>query len=536
METKVSDFLSRAKENLDRINRMNDAIKKAGGLFYQYRPCRIDKNTIYDIENISHGVVYARSPLYMNDPFDSELGFSSEKLMDELVEVCIENIDASVSAKKLMGFILKNKLLNSFTDLIKGLNLLKKELNISLPTDLNKEQLNRVRHRLEASIKKLPKDLQKIFNKKNIENVFALIIGINSLEINEEEIDKIVNAQGALDKIVEQINEIRENVYAKTYRKFLSTINISCFSASGWNNALMWAHYANSYGGICIEYDISNIKDFIGFIYPVDYLHPRPLLSIKDLGITKDNLKGSTEVTDEIIWRVINYLLVKDKVWNYEEEWRIIDVQQSGKPSFIKLPYIKSITMGPKVEPLVKHWVINLCREKNIECYNLKLSYDSFGIDRERIDLENFEFNFDDEGSFVVHLSEKFSKTGDELGKLQKAIKEKVEEGEFDYDAFVELLTQVEDGIMFGYYLKNSINNMRKYDEGLLEPIGEQVVKALQSIDNFVDDKETLSDMQVSIVGILHKGLINYKQFKLISSKLDSICSLIEYYQEKTVE
>lgn len=47
METKVNDFLARAKENLDQINRMNDAIKKAGGLFYQYRPCRIDKNTIY---------------------------------------------------------------------------------------------------------------------------------------------------------------------------------------------------------------------------------------------------------------------------------------------------------------------------------------------------------------------------------------------------------------------------------------------------------------------------------------------------------
>lgn len=76
-----------------------------GGLFYQYRPCRIDKNTIYDIENISHGVVYARSPLYMNDPFDSELGFSAEKLMDELIGVCIENSDASMSAKKLMVFI-----------------------------------------------------------------------------------------------------------------------------------------------------------------------------------------------------------------------------------------------------------------------------------------------------------------------------------------------------------------------------------------------------------------------------------------------
>jgi len=35
---------------------MKKAISEAGGLFYQYRPCRRDASTIYDIENIRHAL------------------------------------------------------------------------------------------------------------------------------------------------------------------------------------------------------------------------------------------------------------------------------------------------------------------------------------------------------------------------------------------------------------------------------------------------------------------------------------------------
>lgn len=67
---------------------MQKYIKKAGGLFYQYRPCRRDAETIYDIENIRHGVVYAQTPLNMNDPFDSMIGFSAEKVYSECITLC----------------------------------------------------------------------------------------------------------------------------------------------------------------------------------------------------------------------------------------------------------------------------------------------------------------------------------------------------------------------------------------------------------------------------------------------------------------
>lgn len=76
--------------------KIKEKINKAGNLFYQYRACRRDAATIYDIENIRHGVVYARTPLQMNDPFDSMVGFSSEKIYDECIDLALDQATDSL--------------------------------------------------------------------------------------------------------------------------------------------------------------------------------------------------------------------------------------------------------------------------------------------------------------------------------------------------------------------------------------------------------------------------------------------------------
>lgn len=45
------------------MHEMQEGIRKTGGVFCQYRPCRRNAETIYDIENIRHGRVYAQTPL-----------------------------------------------------------------------------------------------------------------------------------------------------------------------------------------------------------------------------------------------------------------------------------------------------------------------------------------------------------------------------------------------------------------------------------------------------------------------------------------
>ena len=85
---------------------MKESIKQAGGLFYQYRACNRDAATIYDIENIRHGVAYARTPLYMNDPFDSMIGFSAEKVYQNAIDMIVSSMEASEEVKwHIQGFI-----------------------------------------------------------------------------------------------------------------------------------------------------------------------------------------------------------------------------------------------------------------------------------------------------------------------------------------------------------------------------------------------------------------------------------------------
>lgn len=121
-----------------------------------------------------------------------------------------------------------------------------------------------------------------------------------------------------LDSLHKSAEEIRDNRYFPALREFLSKLTISCFSVSGWDNQLMWSHYANSYAGICVEYDFTKINNFIGFIYPVAYSAIRPTLSLQDLGIEGLDVKNNELKQGEVdISSVIAYLLSKNICWSY---------------------------------------------------------------------------------------------------------------------------------------------------------------------------------------------------------------------------
>lgn len=107
---------------------MKADIGKAGNLFYQYRACRRDAETIYDIENIRHGQVYARTPLQMNDPFDSMIGFSPEKIYDECIDLVLSQAKLSMDQNVILILknILKYRVIGKTIEFIGALNKLKK--------------------------------------------------------------------------------------------------------------------------------------------------------------------------------------------------------------------------------------------------------------------------------------------------------------------------------------------------------------------------------------------------------------------------
>lgn len=143
--------------------------------------------------------------------------------------------------------------------------------------------------------------------------------------------------------------ELRDGIYLPFIKDFLSKLTVVCFSASGWDNQLMWAHYANSYSGICVEYDFEKMNEFIGFMYPVEYLKERPTVTLKDLGIDKlETDENGKLITSEVdMSAIFSYLLAKNECWKYEAEWRIINSgEQPYTPMFINAPLQSLLLWG----------------------------------------------------------------------------------------------------------------------------------------------------------------------------------------------
>ena len=107
---------------------MKERVKQAGNLLYQYRACRRDAATIWDIENLRHGVVYARTPLLMNDPFDSQVGFSAEKVYDEIISFLLDQINPPLETnlRAVFSSLLKYRMVGKTVGFFKALNSLKK--------------------------------------------------------------------------------------------------------------------------------------------------------------------------------------------------------------------------------------------------------------------------------------------------------------------------------------------------------------------------------------------------------------------------
>lgn len=108
------------------------------------------------------------------------------------------------------------------------------------------------------------------------------------------------------------------------YREYL----IGCFTTNLTSNLPMWAHYANNHKGICVEYEVVSPK----FFYPVIYEKGRHLsnkicmnflaLSVKDMnGIITDEEEKDLELYSQILYYST---MIKDKSWEYEDEYRYI--------------------------------------------------------------------------------------------------------------------------------------------------------------------------------------------------------------------
>lgn len=513
---------------------MKEAIIKSGGVFYQYRPCRRDDSTIYDIENIRHGVVYAQTPLNMNDPFDSQIGFSAEQIYDECISMFIESINNKIddnNLKIIIELLIKNKLLGTMAPFITLINNFKKEIKKHQKA-MHKGYMKLsdfIRSNMTQLCSKLPNKNE--YTKDILNAIMLIIIRLDNVDITEESLFSIVKLDNALDEIQKSAEKTRDELYPEIYKDFVSQLTVSCFSASGWNNQLMWSHYANSYSGICVEYDFTRIKKHIGFIFPVKYQNTRPTISLKDLGIAGFDLTSDQRIIESEIdvERLITQLLIKNSCWDYEKEWRIINIGKRNTPIFLELDCINSITFGLNMDLLCRRLLMDVCREKNISCYELVLSKENFQIERKPLDL-SASFDLEEELKYVIFLSKQTINNSKAIEQMSDSVKTTA--GCFNIDLCIEMLQQVKDMTCEYYFLKLSMNRISLFlttngieNEELLSLINQKGI--IDTIGNSLSaNRSSLAMLRSSIDKLFSMGLVLEMKYNKTVNMINSIIEL----------
>lgn len=120
------------------------------------------------------------------------------------------------------------------------------------------------------------------------------------------------------------------------------TTGVSCFFASEPEHPLMWAHYADSHKGFCVEYELDTGEEdnFPAGFHEVVYASQPPYPSILELLLTPE----------ECINRIVTTKAIE---WSYEKEVRYIEFNKfpatdnfraPGSGQCIKLPPSLKVT------------------------------------------------------------------------------------------------------------------------------------------------------------------------------------------------
>lgn len=149
-------------------------------------------------------------------------------------------------------------------------------------------------------------------------------------------------------------------------QKMLERIAICCFSER-WDSLLMWAHYANSYSGVCLEFDtVDRTEEFVAF--PIDYRSSRPRIDFV-------NREG-----ESFIRRLI---LTKNPDWSYEREWRTFKYEHPAGLYPFPAEQLKGVLFGPMTSEADVEMVTELAVRSNLSLSvrRLSLSQDQFRLE-----------------------------------------------------------------------------------------------------------------------------------------------------------
>jgi hypothetical protein len=153
-----------------------------------------------------------------------------------------------------------------------------------------------------------------------------------------------------------------------------------CSLSSSWDSNLMWAHYAQSYQGVCIGFELDESEFEVIGIDNVNYQDSKIALPM--------NFIELDEVERQKYYKEVSY--TKSKEWEYEKEVRILsDISDCSYHKELSRFYhtidikdVKELYIGINFQRNDLYEKVFFDSNRNFNVFSIKDDFDKFDLDR----------------------------------------------------------------------------------------------------------------------------------------------------------
>jgi len=159
----------------------------------------------------------------------------------------------------------------------------------------------------------------------------------------------------------------------------IQNFGVKCFFRSGFDNPVMWAHYAENHKGFCVEYEYDwkrSLKvgnDYKFLLSPVTYTSGISAVDLMQVLINPD-------------LAIKQLLTCKASEWSYEQETRLIYFPMCKESAGESVDFPPSLKVSAIYSGIAAESIGNDLQEAaqtlGVELYQMKMT--EFGLDAER--------------------------------------------------------------------------------------------------------------------------------------------------------
>ena len=414
-----------------KLSTIAEKMEILGGKLYKYYSFEDE----YSLVNLKNNTVHFTKPYKFNDPFDCVISITlndifkffvpkliddsiekdaeNEELIRPLIKQCLVGEDISESDNKLVQIIklimsqsafrewmLKNKtnpmdqkelqpiLIDAFSneefrskyfELIANDDINNMNLDFS---QLSKNEYIKLFMTCPEMIELVAPEIEDGDTKEKMEVISETLKQKNILD-KLQKISKITGRAFVEEEKLAEFQLALEQASIEANRHINDNFAITCFSKKS-DEILMWSHYANKHTGFCVEYDFSKCTNWAALItlFPVIYSKNRPHFPMS-IFEQSNNFKDITikEGNDSII-SLIRLLLIKSDIWSYEEEWRIIGLQnQLIDKHLLELDIVTKIYLGANISDKNEKEIVDIAKSKGIPVYRYIMNQEQYTLD-----------------------------------------------------------------------------------------------------------------------------------------------------------